>query len=125
MNAIKACWLGSLALGLAMLTAPAGALDQGGPSGADRAAQSNDQAAQPTTADAAVDADRRPAGPDVPSFDHDYRHHSLDQDADRVHLRLQQRHRDASRRSPDQAARGHRKSSPPANSLLRSGNHAY
>jgi hypothetical protein len=92
MHTRKALWLGSLAL--AMLTTPGWAQDRGqavAKGNAFAPVQKQRAHVAPVTD---ADPDRRQPAADSAQLASDYRHHSLEQDADRVHQR-RQHHRDA------------------------------
>ena len=87
MHRNKAVWLGSLVLALA--TTLTWAQGPQGPKGNAFAPAQKQPAHVAPVLD--TDPDRRQAGADTPHLGDDYRHHSLDDDADRAHQRRQHR----------------------------------
>lgn len=118
----KALWLGSLALVLAMLTTSARAQEsrQEGPRGNAFAPAQKQPAHVPPVLNA--DPDRRGPGNDTAYLATDYRHHSLDEDADRAHARRQRHHDDAGDRARDR--RRQRRDDGNAASLANARDHA-
>ncbi len=92
MHTRQAIWLGSLLLALAILTTPGWAQDRGqaGAKGNAFAPVETQRAHIAPTVE--TDPDRRGPAPNVRYLANDYRHHSLDEDAERVHDRRQHRH---------------------------------
>ncbi len=92
MHSNKTLWLGSLVL--AMLTTPGWAQDRGParPKGNAFAPVQKQRAHVAPVLD--PDADRQRPATDTAYLAADYRHHSLEQDAERVHQRRQHRHGD-------------------------------
>lgn len=103
MHTSKAFWLGSLALLLATLPTSSWAQGRGqeGPKGNAFVPAQKQRAHVRPALDAGLD--RRHPGADTTYLDSDYRHHSLDQDSDRVHERRQHRHDSAAQPAADQA----------------------
>lgn len=109
MHTRKSVWLGSLSLLLAIATTPAWAQNRRGVAGgAGKSFTSSTRGdAQPRSTSAAAAEDNRELqrpGTEAPHLARDYRHHSLEQDAERAHERRQRHHEDATQPAVHQAA---------------------